>query len=89
MKNKYLLKLPFLFFIFFAVQTESQSLGDLPEMDQNFLDSLPESVQEDLMSEIKQDKGNNRNLQSRPSSELSKYQTLDDWEKFKKQEYSF
>ena len=86
MKNKFLLKLPFLFFIFFAVQTESQSIGDLPEMDQNFLDSLPESVQEDLMSEMKQDKGNNKNLQSRPSSELSKYKTLDDWEKFKKQQ---
>jgi polysaccharide export outer membrane protein len=86
MKNKFLIKLPFLFFIFFAVQTESQSIGDLTEMDQNFLDSLPESVQEDLMSEMKQDKGNNKNLQSKPSSELSKYKTLDDWEKFKKQQ---
>jgi protein involved in polysaccharide export with SLBB domain len=55
-------------------------------MDQDFLDSLPESVQSDLMAEMKDEKNDVKNLQSRPSSELSKYETINSWEKFKKQQ---
>ena len=55
-------------------------------MDKDFLDSLPESVQDDLVSEMKGKKDDIKNLQSRPSSALSKYETIDSWEKFKKQQ---
>jgi len=55
-------------------------------MDQDFLDSLPESVQSDLMEEMKDKKNDIKNLQSRPSSELLKYETVNSWENFKKQQ---
>jgi protein involved in polysaccharide export with SLBB domain len=58
----------------------------MPAMDQDFLDSLPDSVQADLMAEIKDEKKDIKNLQSRPSSELLKYETINSWEKFKKQQ---
>jgi protein involved in polysaccharide export with SLBB domain len=55
-------------------------------MDQDFLDSLPETVQDDIMSEMKDEKNNTKNLKPRPSSALSKYETVNSWEKFKKQQ---
>ena len=68
MKTTYSIKLIILCSLFSVYNIESQSAGNLSELDQDFLNSLPDSVQADLMSEMKQDKNNNKNLQSRPSS---------------------
>ena len=83
MKIQYLNKLTILSSLFFIFNLGSQ---EMTAMDQDFLDSLPESVQEDLMSEMKDEKNDIKNLQSRPSSTLSKYETIDNWEKFKRQQ---
>ena len=83
MKTQYLIILSVLSFLFLIFNLDSQ---ELPAMDQDFLDSLPESVQSDLMAEMKDEKNDVKNLQSRPSSELSKYETINSWEKFKKQQ---
>jgi protein involved in polysaccharide export with SLBB domain len=53
-------------------------------MDQDFLDSLPEAVRDDLMLEMQGEKSNEKNLQTRPSSKLLKYEVIENWEKFKK-----
>ena len=84
MKSKHLSKIIILCSLLFAFHIESQSVGEMPTMDQDFLDSLPESVRKDLESEIKSSEENTKNLQRRPSSKLSKYDTVNDWEKFKK-----
>jgi len=83
MKIQYSIKLTILSSLFLIFNLGSQ---ELPAMDQDFLDSLPESVQDDLMSEMKDKKDDIKNVQSRPSSALSKYETIDSWEKFKKQQ---
>jgi protein involved in polysaccharide export with SLBB domain len=83
MKVQYLNKLTILSSLFLIFNLGSQ---EMTAMDQDFLDSLPESVQEDLMAEMKNEKNQIKNLQSRPSSALSKYETIDNWEKFKRQQ---
>ena len=83
MKSKYLTKLSVLSSLFLVCNLVSQ---ELPTLDQDFLDSLPESVQSDLMEEMNDKKNGIKNLQSRPSSELLKYETINSWENFKKQQ---
>jgi protein involved in polysaccharide export with SLBB domain len=83
MKTQHLIKLSVLSSLFLVCNLGSQ---ELPAMDQDFLDSLPESVQSDLMEEMKDKKNDIKNLQSRPSSELLKYETVNSWENFKKQQ---
>ena len=52
-------------------------------MDQEFLESLPESVRQDILNEMKNsNEDNTTSLQKRPSSELSKLETVREWEKF-------
>ncbi len=55
------------------------------EFDPNYLDSLPESVRKDVESQIEK---NNEDLETtkkiRPSSELLKYDTVREWEEFKR-----
>ncbi|MDA8862075.1 SLBB domain-containing protein [Gammaproteobacteria bacterium] len=83
MKVQYLNKLTILSFLFLIFNLGSQ---EMTAMDQDFLDSLPEAVQDDLMAEMKYEKNDIKNLQSKPSSALSKYETIDNWEKFKRQQ---
>ena len=59
MKIQNSVKLTILSSLFLIFNLSSQ---DLPEMDQDFLDSLPESVQEDLMSEMNDKKEDIKNL---------------------------
>ena len=80
------LKLPVLLSLFLVLHSESQSFDDVSGLDEDFLNSLPESVQKDLMDEMNEGNENTKNLQSRPSSELLKYETMNNWEKFKKQQ---
>jgi protein involved in polysaccharide export with SLBB domain len=55
-------------------------------MDADFLESLPEAVREDIMSEMQDKSDSKRNLQKRPSTEISKLETIKNWENFKKQQ---
>jgi protein involved in polysaccharide export with SLBB domain len=83
MKSKYLPSLTILTSVILSLHASSQSMLEMPSMDEDFLDSLPQSVRDDLEAEMKLD-DDTKNLQSRPSTQLSKYETINDWEKFKK-----
>jgi len=64
-----------------------QSIKGLEEFDQEFMDSLPDEVRDDVIKEMK---GNleeeNRQFQRRPSSKLSKLESVKEWERFKKKQ---
>ena len=65
----------------------SQSMGNVGQnqLDQDFLESLPESVRQDVLNEIqKSNEQDSKNLQKRPSTELSKLTTIKQWEDFQK-----
>jgi protein involved in polysaccharide export with SLBB domain len=64
----------------------SQDLSSLSAMDKDFLDSLPESVRDDVMSEMRYSSDDSKNLIKRPSSEISKLETIKEWDNFKKQQ---
>jgi protein involved in polysaccharide export with SLBB domain len=62
-----------------------QSIASLEGIDKNFLTSLPDEVREDVMKELDQNINDDKNEYSRrPSSELSKLETVKEWEDFKK-----
>ena len=64
----------------------SQELGTINPMDKDFLNSLPESVRNDVMSEMEDKDKGGKNLQQRPSSEISKLETVKNWENFSKKQ---
>ena len=64
----------------------SQDLGELNALDEDFLKSLPDSVRDDVMSEIEKKDEGGKNLQQRPSSKISKLETIKNWENFKKEQ---
>jgi polysaccharide biosynthesis/export protein len=54
-------------------------------LDNDYLESLPESVRQDLQDEITKNKEENTNsFKKRPSSELLKYDLIKDWEEFQR-----
>ena len=58
----------------------------LSALDSEYLESLPESVRKDIEAEIeKNEKEETNSLKKRPSSELSKYDLVQEWEQFKRQ----
>jgi protein involved in polysaccharide export with SLBB domain len=66
----------------------SQEKNGLGSMDKAFLESLPESVRDDVLAEMEENENKDKkNYKRRPSSEISKLDTVKSWEKFKKQEY--
>ena len=62
----------------------TQSISGASGFDEDYINSLPDSVKEDVLKEIENNENNNKNLSSRPSSKLSKLETVKDWEEFKK-----
>ena len=78
-----------IYFLMVAPFALSQSLSDAAGLDKDFLESLPETVRDDVMKEMKSglDEKTN-NLQKRPSSELSKLDTVKDWEDFRKKNFN-
>ena len=61
-----------------------QSVSDLDNLDQDYLESLPKSIQDDILDEMnKQKKESNKNLQKRPSSKLLNNELVREWEDFK------
>ena len=56
-------------------------------LDSDYLKSLPEDVRNDLLDEINKNNSNDRTtFQKRPSTELLKYDTVKNWEKFQKEQ---
>ena len=86
MKNKLFIFYFSISILFIAPNTFSQDVG-LGDLDKDFLDSLPEEVREDVLSEVDKDLDNRDRLKKRPSSKLQKYKIVQDWEDFQKQNY--
>lgn len=64
----------------------AQAMPDgLGGLDSEYLKSLPESVRDDIQDEIqKNQKEDSSSFQKRPSSELLKYDLVNEWEQFKR-----
>ncbi len=76
--NTYLILFSFSFFIY------SQDI----ELEKEYLNSLPDSVREDVLKEVKtQQEKENQDIFRRPSTALMKYETVRKWEKFLKESY--
>ena len=85
MKNNNILKTIILSSLICTQFIQSQSLNGLEDIDKNFLTSLPDEVREDVMKELDQNFKDEKNeFTRRPSSELSKLETVKEWEEFKK-----
>lgn len=65
----------------------AQTIPSVTDLDSDFLRSLPDEVREDVMKEIEDNLGEENNQFSRrPSSELSKLESVKEWEDFKKKQ---
>ncbi len=73
--------------LFFPSPLIAQAIADLDGFDKNFLESLPDAVRDDVMKEIE---GNadedDKEFQRRPSTKLSKLESVKEWEEFKKKQ---
>ncbi len=85
MKKFQNIKLSIIFTLLLANFIESQSMDGVSAMDKDFLESLPEAVRQDVMSEMENAAESEKNLKRRPSTAISKLETVENWEKFKKQ----
>ena len=73
----------FLIFFSFAAHIYAQ---DLSAIDQDYLDSLPEEVRNDILKEIKEEDSDKDKVLKIPSSEISSLETVKRWEQFLKNE---
>ena len=84
-KNTFLYFTTIFYFLILAPISLSQSLPDTSAIDKSFLESLPDSVKSDVLEEMKNNsKDKTTNFNKRPSSQLSKLDTIKDWENFKR-----
>tara|TARA_B100001939_G_scaffold346846_1_gene366734 strand:- start:2371 stop:4173 length:1803 start_codon:yes stop_codon:yes gene_type:complete len=67
-----------------SAHISAQSSQNIGNMDEDFLNSLPDQVREDVLSEIDNNANEEEIIQRRPSTKLSKLNTIKEWEKFKK-----
>ena len=85
--NKKFFKILFtsgLFVYSISLFSQSQSMSNVSNLDKDYLESLPKSVQEDILDEMnKQQNDTKKNLQKRPSSKLLNNELVKEWEEFK------
>tara|TARA_B100000963_G_scaffold348380_1_gene355889 strand:+ start:4102 stop:5919 length:1818 start_codon:yes stop_codon:yes gene_type:complete len=87
MKNIYLPKVFVVFVFIFSVVLNSQSMNDLDGVDMKFIESLPDQVREDVMKEMQSSVEDEKNqFQGRPSTKLSKLETIKKWEQFQQKQ---
>ncbi len=67
-----------------SAHISAQSSQNIGNIDEDFLNSLPDEVREDVLSEIDNNANEEEIIQRRPSTKLSKLNTIKEWEKFKK-----
>jgi protein involved in polysaccharide export with SLBB domain len=64
----------------------SQEFGGTNSMDNDFLNSLPDSVRDDVIKEMDANTEDKKNLKRRPSTEISKLEVIKNWENFQKEQ---
>ena len=71
------------FFLALLSLNVSYAFSQANEIDNDFIASLPDAVQEDILLEMQNSSDKkDSNLQRRPSSEISKLDTYKKWENF-------
>ena len=86
MKKNFFIQYLILLILIFTPFSSSQSLSDLQGADKDFIDSLPDSVKNDVLSEMKGELDEGAGVKKRPSSKLSKLEVVKNWEDFKKKQ---
>ena len=86
MRTRYITKTLLICTFMSVCIANAQSISGLEEIDKDFLTSLPDEVREDVMKELEENLEQESNeFPRRPSSELSKLETVREWEEFKKE----
>lgn len=88
MKHRNILTTIALTFTFYIYAQSPEDLNEITGgLDSEYLQSLPDDVRNDLLSEISKNSSNKSiTLKKRPSTELLKYDTIKNWEKFQKEQ---
>ncbi len=87
MRTRYITKTLLICTFMSVCIANAQSISGLEEIDKDFLTSLPDEVREDVMKELEENLEQESNeFPRRPSSELSKLETVREWEEFKKKQ---
>ena len=75
-------------FLSFTLFTSSSFVyAQTSDLDNNFLESLPDDVRDDVIKEMDQNNTDPKNnMTKRPSTKLSKLDSIKDWEDFKKKQ---
>ena len=61
----------------------SQAMPSSGQLDQDYLDSLPEEVRNDVLQEMQNSQNNDELAPKRPSSKIANLETVAEWERFK------
>ena len=85
MKTKYLKNVIMLTTVLLIPFSNAQSL-DLKELDKEFMESLPDDIRDDVTKEIERNNQEENMLSRRPSTKLSKLDSVKEWEEFKKRQ---
>lgn len=67
----------------FSSFTFSQAMPSSGELDQDYLDSLPEEVRNDVLKEIQNSQNNDELAPKRPSTKIANLETVAEWERLK------
>ena len=85
MKTKHFKNLILLITALLIPFSNGQSLN-LKELDKEFMESLPDDVRDDVTKEIERNNQEEDMLSRRPSTKLSKLDSVKEWEEFKKRQ---
>ena len=70
-----------------STMINAQAIDGIDNLDKEFLKSLPDEVREDVMKELEDNiEEENNQFPRRPSSKLSKLESVKEWEEFKKKQ---
>ena len=70
-----------------STMINAQAIAGIDNLDKEFLESVPDEVREDVMKELEDNiEEENNQFARRPSSKLSKLESVKEWEEFKKKQ---
>ena len=85
--NKYIISLAIIIFTGSVISQSADLSKVTGGLDDEYLDSLPEDVRADLLTEIGRNKNKkDTSIKKRPSTELQKFETIRNWESFQREQ---
>ncbi len=76
------MKLKFIYAAIFLLIVANVNSQTISQVDQDYLDSLPEDVRKDILEEMSNKEGDDKRILRVPSSSISSLETVQRWEKF-------